>query len=135
MGVHVRGAHGLTVDSSGVAGRIEALLIFRRAPRAAVVLAHPHPQHGGTMRSRVIHEAAHGFTRAGAATLRFNFRGVGLSAGGFDQGLGEKADFLKAVDEAASRFPGLPVWAAGYSFGAWVAASAFAVDKRVELSS
>jgi uncharacterized protein len=83
------------------------------------------------MRSRLLHEAAAGFTRAGAATLRFNFRGVGLSAGVSDDGPGELADFRAAVDEMTARYPGLPMWAAGYSFGAWVAATAGAGDPRV----
>jgi alpha/beta superfamily hydrolase len=84
------------------------------------------------MRSRVIHEAARGFTRVGAATLRFNFRGVGLSAGAFDSGVGETADFRAAVDEMAARYPNLRLWAAGYSFGAWIATTVCATDERIK---
>ena len=72
----------MTVDLNGPSGRLEALLDTPAAqPCAAVVLAHAHPQLGGTMRARVLHETTRGLVRAGAAVLRFNFRGVGLSAG------------------------------------------------------
>jgi alpha/beta superfamily hydrolase len=64
--------------------------------------------------------------------LRFNFRGVGRSAGTFDQGEGEKEDFRAALDFMAGRFPGKGLWAAGFSFGAWVALEVGAEDPRVE---
>ena len=67
------------------------------------------------------------------AALRFNFRGVGRSAGTFDSGQGEKDDFKAAIDFVAARFPGLPVWAAGMSFGSWVAMTTGAEDPRVSL--
>jgi alpha/beta superfamily hydrolase len=122
----------VNLDVDGPAGRLEALLDLPAGePRAAVVLAHPHPQHGGTMRARVLHEASRGFRRAGAAVLRFNFRGVGRSAGGFTGGAGERQDFRAALDEVARRWPGRPLWAAGYSFGAWVALAEGAGDLRV----
>ncbi len=108
----------MTVDLSGPAGRLEALLDVPAAPPGAVVvLAHPHPQFGGTMRARVLHEATRGFLRAGAAVLRFNFRGVGLSAGHYDNGEGEAQDFRAALDEMAGRYRALPLWAAGYRSG------------------
>jgi hypothetical protein len=68
---------------------------------------------------------------AGCTVLRFNFRGVGLSAGRFTDGAGEVADFVAAVDALAARYPGLPVWAAGYSYGAWLAMVTGAADARV----
>ena len=72
-----------------------------------------------------------GLARIGCAVLRFNFRGVGLSAGAFDEGEGEKDDFTAALDYMAARFPGLRLWAAGFSFGAWVALRSGAADDRV----
>lgn len=122
----------MTFDFTGQSGRLEALIDLPAGlPRAAVVIAHPHPQYGGTMRSRVVFEAARGFTRAGAATLRFNFRGVGRSAGTFDEGMGEALDFKAAINTMAARYPGLPIWAAGHSFGAFVAATVAPGDDRV----
>jgi alpha/beta superfamily hydrolase len=78
------------------------------------VFAHPHPQFGGTMHTKTVYQGAKGLTRLGCAVLRFNFRGVGASAGSFDQGEGEKADFTAALDYMAARYPGRPLWAAGF---------------------
>lgn len=89
--------------------------------RAAVVLAHPHPQYGGTMHTKVVYQAAKALTRIGCAVLRFNFRGVGTSEGVWDEGRGEMDDFRAAVTFIRDRYPSLHVWAAGMSFGAWVA--------------
>jgi alpha/beta superfamily hydrolase len=100
-------------------------------PRAAVVFAHPHPQYGGTMHTKAVFQGAKGLARIGCAVLRFNFRGVGRSAGEFDQGEGEKEDFRAGLDYMAARYPGKPLWAAGFSFGAWVALEVGAVDERV----
>jgi alpha/beta superfamily hydrolase len=63
--------------------------------------------------------------------LRFNFRGVGRSAGTFDLGEGEKEDFRAALDYMAARYPGVRLWAAGFSFGSWVALEVGAADDRV----
>jgi alpha/beta superfamily hydrolase len=120
-------------DLKGPAGRLEALLDepSQKDPRAAVVFAHPHPQFGGTMHTKTVYQGAKGLTRIGCAVLRFNFRGVGRSAGTFDQGDGEKADFTAALDYMAARYPDAKLWAAGFSFGAWVALEAGAADDRV----
>lgn len=100
-------------------------------PRVAVVLAHPHPQHGGTMHNKVVYQVAKGLCRTRAAVLRFNFRGVGTSQGAFDEGPGEMADFRAALAFMAARYPGVELWAAGFSFGAWVALNVGATDDRV----
>ena len=71
--------------------------------------------------------------RIGVAALRFNFRGVGRSAGTFDSGVGEQEDFRAATEFAHGRYPDLPIWAAGMSFGAWVAMTTGASDPRVSL--
>ena len=131
-------------DLVGPAGSLEALLdepvgsdasqpAFRPRSdlRAAVVFAHPHPQYGGTMHTKAVYQGAKGLARIGCAVLRFNFRGVGRSAGEFDQGEGEKEDFRAALDYLAALYPGRPLWAAGFSFGAWVALEVGAVDDRV----
>lgn len=116
----------------GPSGQLEALLELPAGqPRAVVVLAHPLPTHGGTMHTKMIFQAAKGLARAGCAVLRFNFRGVGRSAGAFDEGRGEQDDFRAAVDAAAAQFPGLEIWGGGGSFGAWVGMTASSLDPRV----
>jgi alpha/beta superfamily hydrolase len=121
-------------DLTGPAGRLEALIDEPHAPpRAAVVFAHPLPTHGGTMHTKAVYQGSKGLVRAGCAVLRFNFRGVGRSEGVFDQGPGEMADFRAALDEMSVRYPGLPLWAAGFSFGAWIALETGATDDRVKV--
>jgi len=123
------------VDLTGPAGRLEALLDEAAdggpPPRAAVVFGHPHPQHGGTMHTKAVYQGAKGLGRIGCAVLRFNFRGVGSSAGTFDDGAGEIADYRAALDLMSSRYPETPLWTAGFSFGSWVALEAGADDPRV----
>jgi len=126
----------MTLTFPGPSGTLEALLdepAGGTAPRAAVVFAHPLPTHGGTMHTKGVFQGAKGLARIGCAVLRFNFRGVGRSAGTFDQGEGEAADFRAALDFMAARHPGLPLWAAGFSFGSWIAMEAGAADPRVSV--
>jgi alpha/beta superfamily hydrolase len=85
------------------------------------------------MHTKAVYQGAKGLVRIGCAVLRFNFRGVGASAGTFDAGKGERDDFRAALDFAESRYPGAPLWAAGFSFGAWVALEEGAADPRVSL--
>jgi alpha/beta superfamily hydrolase len=119
-------------DLRGPAGVLEAVLDEPdTGPRVAVAFAHPHPQFGGTMHTKTVYQGAKGLVRAGCAVLRFNFRGVGRSEGTFDRGEGEKADFKAALDYLAKRYPGKNLWAAGFSFGAWVALETGADDDRV----
>jgi alpha/beta superfamily hydrolase len=98
---------------------------------AAVVLAHPHPQFGGTMHTKAVYQSAKALLRIGCAVLRFNFRGVGTSTGAFDDGNGEREDFAAAIAFMRERYPAVPLWAAGMSFGAWIAMTAGAIDPRV----
>ncbi len=109
-------AAGRGVNSDGLveAGRGTGL-------RAVVVFGHPHPQYGGTMHTKAVYQSAKALARIGCAVLRFNFRGVGKSAGLFDEGVGEQDDFRAALDFGRHRYPGVPIWAAGMSFGSWIA--------------
>ena len=118
-------ARGVNADGLVEYGRLE------RGPRAAVVFAHPHPQLGGTMHTKVVYQSAKALARIGCAVLRFNFRGAGLSDGSFDEGRGEGEDFAAALDFMHGRYSGAPLWAAGMSFGSWVALIAGASDPRV----
>jgi alpha/beta superfamily hydrolase len=93
-------------------------------PRAAVVLCHPHPQYGGTMRSIVISELFGSLPTRGVVCLRFNFRGVEGSTGTHDGGRGECADAVAAIDAlAAAVTTPTPIILAGWSFGGDVALS------------
>src|SRR5262245_39236460 len=125
----------IITDLKGPAGRLEGLLDTPESKpvRAAVVFAHPHPQFGGTMHTKVVYQGAKALARIGCAVLRFNFRGVGASEGTFDRGEGEKEDFAAALDYMAAQFPGTTLWAAGFSFGSWVALEVGAVDTRVSV--
>jgi uncharacterized protein len=119
-------------DLTGPAGPLEAIVDDpANGARAVAVFAHPHPQYGGTMHTKAVYQGAKALARLGCAVLRFNFRGVGRSAGSFANGEGEADDFRAAMEYMSGRHPGLPVWAAGFSFGAWVALETGAVDDRV----
>jgi len=135
-------------EIQGPAGRLEAILdeppavggvndegLLERGLsdglRAAVVLAHPHPQYGGTMHTKVVYQAAKAFARIGCAVLRFNFRGVGTSEGAWDEGRGELDDFRAGVAFMRETYPGIPLWAAGMSFGAWVSLTIGAADPGI----
>ena len=122
-------------DLTGPAGHLEALIDEPggREPRAAVVFAHPLPTHGGTMHTKAVYQGTKGLVRAGCAVLRFNFRGVGKSEGSFTGGEGERGDFEAALDYMTRRYPALNLWAAGFSFGAWIALEHGAVDPRVKV--
>lgn len=108
----------------GPVGQIEmALDLPAEASKGVVVIAHPHPLFGGTMDNKVVQTLARAFTHCGWTTVRFNFRGVGASAGTHDDGLGELDDLLAVVRHAA---PGGRLALAGFSFGAFVTSNAFA---------
>lgn len=92
--------------------------------RAGVVLCHPHPQFGGTMRSIVISTLFRDLPLVGVAAVRFNFRGVEGSAGTYDEGLGEQRDAEAALDALAARAAdGTPLVMVGWSFGGGIALS------------
>lgn len=125
------------VAISGPAGELEALL---ESPQdvesvALAVVCHPHPMHGGTMQNKVVHTLARSFTNAGISALRFNFRGVEKSEGSFDNGDGEVDDVLAAVEWARREKPDVPLWLAGFSFGAAMAVRAAALCRPVGLIS
>jgi len=116
----------------GAVGPLEALLeLPATPPRAAVVFAHPLPTGGGTMHTKAVYQGTKALARIGCAVLRFNFRGVGRSAGTWDEGRGELDDYRAALDFMAGRYPDLPIWAAGFSFGSFIAWSVGADDPRV----
>lgn len=119
-------------DIPGPLGPLECLIESPQGdPRAIVVFAHPLPTEGGTMHTKVVFQGAKALARIGCVVLRFNFRGVGRSPGVWDKGVGELDDYRSAIDYMAGRHPGLEIWAAGFSFGSYVAMTAGASDDRV----
>jgi alpha/beta superfamily hydrolase len=108
-----------SLSLQGEAGVIEAL---RDTPSDGViqgtaVIAHPHPLFGGTMQNKVVQTVARAFVQCGWQAVRFNFRGVGASAGTYDEGRAEAADMLAVIQQVA---PEGPLALAGFSFGAFV---------------
>jgi alpha/beta superfamily hydrolase len=120
------------VDLPAPTGRIEALLWDVPRPFAAAVVCHPHPLQGGSMHSHVPYRVARAVRDSGAVALRFNFRGVGRSSGNHDEGRGEMEDVKLALDHLESLHPGVPLWVAGFSFGAWVGLRHGQSDARVK---
>ena len=115
----------------GPAGRLECALRVASPARAAAVLAHPHPLHGGTLHNPVVFHADRELHRAGWTTLRFNFRGVGTSDGAHDDGRGEVGDVAAALSWLRGVAPGVPLLAIGYSFGSWCAIREAVADPSV----
>lgn len=110
------------VDLKGPVGRIEALLEEVPGARFAALVCHPHPRYGGTMHNHATYRLARAVRSAGGATLRFNYRGVGRSAGEYAGGPGEVEDARAALEHLRALDPARPLLACGFSFGAWVAA-------------
>ena len=116
-------SHTQRLSIRGPAGDIECLIDEpTTALLGTAVICHPHPQHGGTMDNKVVQTLARCFLQLGLRSVRFNFRGVGGSQGGWDQGVGEVADALAVV--AAHARAGQTFMLAGFSFGGFVAAQA-----------
>ena len=136
------GARIETLFLEGPAGRIEATLktppahgptargVAADGGVAAAVVCHPHPLFGGTLHNKVVHAIGEALVARGLPVLRFNFRGVGRSAGAHDHGHGEQDDLRAGLDHLAARFPGRRLIAAGYSFGAYIALAVGCGDDR-----
>lgn len=126
-------AEPLRID--GPAGPIEALLEDPQAQSATGfgVVCHPHPLYGGSMINKVVFTVARALQEQGMPTVRFNYRGVGQSAGQYDEGRGETADALAVVAWGRERWPGVPLTLAGFSFGSMVALLATPAAQPAEL--
>src|SRR5262245_27976865 len=116
----------------GAVGPLEVLLdVPVTAPRASVVFAHPLPIKGGTMHTKVVFQSAKALTRIGCVVLRFNFRCGCRRSATWDNGRGEMDDYRSAVDFLSGRYPDLEMWAAGFSFGSYIAMTSGADDDRI----
>jgi alpha/beta superfamily hydrolase len=108
---------------AGPAGPLECIVEEPAGDvRGVAVVCHPHPVHGGTMDNKVAQTLARAAIQVGFRAVRFNFRGVGGSAGAWDEGRGEVDDALAVIQ--AFRVPALPLALAGFSFGGYVASRA-----------
>lgn len=105
----------------GPAGMLEARLGWPERPGGGAVVCHPHPLHGGTMDNKVVYILCSALRGLGLATVRFNYRGVGDSAGEYDEGRGETEDALAVAGWLQGKGMGNPLWLAGFSFGGGVA--------------
>jgi len=112
----------------GPAGDLQALIETptSAAPRHFAVVCHPHPLFGGTLDNKVVYTLARACEELGAPAIRFNFRGVGSSAGTYDEGIGETEDALAVIEFGRARWPAASLWLAGFSFGGAVAVRAAA---------
>lgn len=111
---------GMREEAVRIDDRLEATLRIPDAPASAiVVIAHPLPTHGGTMRNPLVAAIARACAEHGWYALRFNFRGVGESDGDWTGGRAETDDVAAAVAHARAFAPALPVGLVGYSFGAF----------------
>jgi alpha/beta superfamily hydrolase len=110
------------VAIDGPAGKLEVVLgVPTQTPRGIALVCHPNPLQGGTLDNKVVQTLAKAFFALDYVAVRFNFRGVGQSAGTFDEGAGETDDALAALEHARGRFgAALPIALAGFSFGAFV---------------
>jgi alpha/beta superfamily hydrolase len=121
---------------AGPAGDIEARVETPQGvtqPTAFGVVCHPHPLFGGTLDNKVVYTLARSFHDLGMPTMRFNFRGVGKSAGSFADGIGETEDALAVIAAGREKWPGAALWLAGFSFGGAVAVRAAAVANPARL--
>lgn len=119
------------VDFAGPVGLLEGILGRPATPRFAAIVGHPHPLFGGTMHNHATFRLARGLVAAGGVTLRFHFRGVGRSEGTHDGGVGEVDDAAAALGFLTAQAPDLPLWSAGFSFGARVALALAARDSSI----
>jgi hypothetical protein len=120
------------VSFPGPEGSLEGLWSDPGGGSAPAVICHPHPAHGGTMHSKVVHTVYKVLHEAGHPTLRFNFRGAGRSEGHFSGWDGEVEDVAAAARYARERTGTGPLWLAGFSFGSWVGSMWALKDGHVE---
>lgn len=109
----------MSTTIEGSAGLIEIVVDKpQKNIKSVAVLSHPHPLHGGSLTNKVIHTASKACVAQNIIAVRHNFRGVGLSQGTHDNGIGEYADILLVIKYAKEQFPNLPLIIIGFSFGA-----------------
>lgn len=113
-----------TFALEGEFGALETMTDWpKQAPEGVAIICHPHPLHQGTMHNKVVTTLARACSELNLATVRFNFRGVGNSAGVYGDVAGEIADLRTVLAWVRSVVPDLPVWLLGFSFGSYISAA------------
>ncbi|GBE46534.1 alpha/beta hydrolase family protein [bacterium BMS3Bbin11] len=121
------GFSSFPVTIPGPSGDLEGIVdCAADEPQGGAVICHPHPLYGGAMQNKVVHTLAKSLAANNRTAVRFNFRGVGVSTGKYDEGAGETDDALAVLDWLASNQTGLPMILAGFSFGSYIALQAAA---------
>lgn len=110
----------------GPCGDLECLLSIpeNKNRKAIAIICHPHPLYGGSMQNKVVHTLDKALGQLGLITIRFNFRGIGKSAGQYDEARGEVDDLKAIIAWAQNEMPEYDLCLAGFSFGAYIAMSA-----------
>jgi len=115
---------------AGEAGVIDCALDWPSGePNGWALVLHPHPLYGGTRYNKVVTTIARACVAQGLVAVRPNFRGVGESAGEFDNARGETRDMLALIEQFSARHAAVAAkrWVlAGFSFGTAVAAQVYA---------
>lgn len=115
---HIEGPAGvLQLSITPVRGQVTGC-------KRIAIICHPHPLHGGTMNNKVVTTLERSYRKLGVAVIRLNFRGVGTSAGAFDNGVGELNDLLAVIEWLDTHMPDRQLFLAGFSFGSAIAAAA-----------
>lgn len=122
-----------SITLCGPSGVLETLVAppLKDHNRIVGIICHPHPLHGGTMNNKVVTTIARAFHDQGIWSVRFNYRGVGKSTGSYGGGTGEIEDLSAILAWVRSTFPGYNIWLAGFSFGAYIAASIAAKEQDI----
>lgn len=118
----------------GPAGDLEAVILppAQEQAKIVVIICHPHPLYGGTMDNKVVTTAGRAFYDLGVWHIRFNFRGIGVSQGVYDQGHGEVQDLAAILAWTKKQFPDYQLWLAGFSFGAYIAMQGAVNDPTIK---
>jgi len=124
--------HPEKIMIQGPAGQLEALYHHGETDKPAIVICHPHPLYGGTMRNKVVYWLSRAFEDLGYSVLRFNFRGVEKSEGVWDEGNGEADDVTAMIDWLEQKHPTAPLYLAGFSFGTYAGLQAARRDSRIQ---
>lgn len=129
--------HTAKLSLQGPAGALEAMTTWPdQEPQMVAIICHPHPLYQGTMNNKVVTILAKTLIQMGAATVRFNYRGVGASEGSYGEMEGEVADLEAVKTWVNTELPGVKICLAGFSFGAYIAARvANSSDDVVQLIS
>lgn len=119
----------------GPAGDLESLVYQAEASESVAIICHPHPLFQGTMHNKVIYTLSRTFYQAGITAVRFNYRGVGKSEGSFGHSEGEIEDLLAVIAWVKHHLSPKQFYFAGFSFGAYIAASGASQEKCTQLIS